>query len=129
MNNLIDTNFVIKIINREAEAINTFEQLKRQRIFISVITIGELSYGANKSNKKDYNMKLFGDFINDHVILNINQDTAVIYGEIKCNLVSKGQNIPENDMWLAASAIASNMKLITFDKHFSYIDDLDALIL
>jgi len=39
-------------------------------------------------------------------------------------LLKKGKPIPENDIWIAAIAIQQNLSLVTFDKHFSDVEDL-----
>jgi predicted nucleic acid-binding protein len=41
---LIDTNVIIKVLNGNAEAVNLFDSL--ENVYISVITVGELIYGA-----------------------------------------------------------------------------------
>ena len=127
--NLLDTNVVIKAINKDSETIKILEEMKKQKIFVSVITIGELAYGASKSNMKKQNIRLFSDFIDSRRILNADEKSALIYGEVKNGLKSKGVNIPENDMWIAAVAIANDLKLVTFDNHFKEIENLDALVL
>ena len=123
---LFDTNVVIKIMNGTTESP---ADIKKEDIFISVITIGELSYGASNSRMKDYNIKLFDNFISRYKVLKADEKSALIYGEVKHRLKSKGVNVPENDMWIAAIAISNDLKLITFDNHFEEIDNLDALIL
>ena len=52
--NIIDTNLVIKVINKDSKATEIFE--KSENIYISIITLGELFYGANKSVKKEYRL-------------------------------------------------------------------------
>ncbi|NSW90958.1 MAG: PIN domain-containing protein [Firmicutes bacterium] len=42
-------------------------------------------------------------------------------------MIRKGINIPENDLWIAATAIANNLKLATFDHHFTHIDGLEVV--
>jgi predicted nucleic acid-binding protein len=54
--NLVDTNVIIKMLNGDPEAIRIFDSL--DNIHISVITAGELFYGANKSSQTAENMKL-----------------------------------------------------------------------
>jgi len=41
-------------------------------------------------------------------ILSCDQHTAKIYGEIKSGLKSIGKPIPENDIWIAATAMQYN---------------------
>ncbi len=46
---LLDSNIVINIFRNNAETINKVSQLST--IYIPVIVLGELYYGANKSNQ------------------------------------------------------------------------------
>ena len=39
-------------------------------------------------------------------------------------LRSKGRPIPENDLWIAASALRHSLDLVTRDHHFEEIDGL-----
>jgi predicted nucleic acid-binding protein len=53
---------------------------------------------------------------NDHI--------AVSYGLIKSELEKKGKKIPENDIWIAATAHMYGLSVATFDQHFSYISHI-----
>jgi len=121
--NLIDTNVIIKLLNGDEETIEIFASL--ENINVSVITAGELFYGAQKSSRKSENMKLFKDFLSEYPVVDINEIVSESYGKLKSKLVKKGINIPENDIWIAATAISYKLKLITFDEHFKSMNDLD----
>ena len=66
------------------------------------------------------------DFINNSRIdiINHTQDTAAFYSEIVLHLRKKGNPIPTNDIWIAATAMQHGLALFTLDKHFSAIDGL-----
>jgi tRNA(fMet)-specific endonuclease VapC len=46
------------------------------------------------------------------------------YGRLKQSLRERGRPIPENDMWIAATAKCHDMVLVTRDRHFHEIEDL-----
>jgi len=52
------------------------------------------------------------------------EDAARYYGQIKELLRQKGKPIPENDIWIAASAIQYALTLATRDLHFDSVDGL-----
>ena len=120
---LIDTNIIIKLLNGDQKAVELFDSL--DGIHISVITAGELFYGAQKSSRINENMLLFKNFLSEYSIVEINESVSETYGEIKANLVKRGINIPENDIWIAATAISYNLNLVTYDEHFKNINDLN----
>lgn len=47
-----------------------------------------------------------------------------MYGEIKALLRQKGKPIPDNDIWMAASARQHLLTLVTRDSHFDEVDNL-----
>jgi tRNA(fMet)-specific endonuclease VapC len=122
--NLIDTNIVIKLLNGDQKTIDMFDIL--ENIKISSITAGELYYGAQKSSRVKENMELFNGFLSEYPILEVDERVSHVYGEVKTKLVKAGINIPENDIWIAATAISNELTLITYDEHFKKIDGLDA---
>jgi len=123
--NIIDTNVIIKLLGGDEHAAEIFAG--NENISVPVIVAGELFYGAYKSTRKEENMKLFADFLSNYPLLPVNGEIAVLYGEIKTNLLKNGFTIPENDIWIAATAKAYRCVLITFDSHFDSIEGLNIL--
>lgn len=124
--NLIDTNVIVKLLNGDNKTIQLFDPL--EDIYISTVTAGELFYGAYKSSRINENFKIFEDFLSEYPVLGIDEDISVIYGKIKAELVKKGINIPENDLWIAATAIRNDLNLFTFDEHFKHVSELGLLV-
>lgn len=58
------------------------------------------------------------------VILPADRETAEVYARIKQGLRSKGRPIPDNDLWIAATAIQHGVALLNRDAHFDEIDEL-----
>jgi predicted nucleic acid-binding protein len=50
-----------------------------------------------------------------------------MYGIVKEQLRKIGVNIPENDIWIAATAKARNCRLLTYDAHFKSVDGLSVI--
>jgi len=124
---LLDTNIIIDLFNGDAAV--TKKILNANEIFIPNIVIGELYYGSYGSKKSKSNLKRLEEFILSSTIINTNIETARVYGYIKNELKKKGSPIPENDIWIAAVAKQHSLKLLTRDRHFKSIDDLDTDIL
>jgi len=115
----IDTNVIIKFLNGDEKARQIFDE--NQEIAIPVTVVGELIFGACKSARRQENLELFNDFISQYDILPIDKTVAKIYGEVKAKLAIKGINLPENDIWIAATAKANDYNVISFDAHFAHI--------
>ena len=119
---LVDTNVIIRLLRADARSVELFDQA--DRIYIPAIVAGELFYGAENSTQKQENIKIFSEFLSQYQIVGVNLSIAKLYGEIKAQLKMAGKTIPENDLWIAATAKSYQYTLITFDDHFSDIEGL-----
>ncbi len=120
--NILDTNVIIRLMNGNESIRSAIYETTN--IHIPVVVIGELLFGAEKSQKRDLNRKNYLDFCAPYPVLDVTQKVADKYGKIKKELQEHGNVMPENDMWIAATAMANNMTVITQDKHFEYIQGL-----
>lgn len=68
-------------------------------VFIPVIAVGELYFGAYHSRRVEENRLGVLAFIANRYVLEIDVDTADMYGQLKQQLRAKGRPIPENDIW------------------------------
>jgi tRNA(fMet)-specific endonuclease VapC len=93
-------------------------------VFLPVVAIGELYYGAYKSGRVDANRQNVTAYIVNRFILDVDANTADVFGQVKQGLRAKGRPIPENDIWIAAIAIQYDLTLITDDAHFAEVDNL-----
>jgi predicted nucleic acid-binding protein len=57
-------------------------------------------------------------------VIPIDEITAEFYAQVYWNLKRKGNPIPTNDMWIAASTLQHGVALFTLDTHFNVIDGL-----
>ncbi len=119
---LLDTNIVIGLFAGEPIIKKRLEQA--EEVFVPIIVLGELYFGAQKSKYVDANIQKIDEFAISNAILGCDTETAQEYGVIKKGLKIKGGPIPENDIWIAAIAIQHDLELITRDSHFSEIDSL-----
>jgi tRNA(fMet)-specific endonuclease VapC len=119
---LLDTNIVIPFFADDPLIKRRIQQAGE--IFVPVIVIGELFYGAEKSSRKVENIAKIEEFIQDNVILDCSTETARKYGEIKQQLRKDGHPIPENDIWIAAIALQYELTLISRDSHFRDVKGL-----
>jgi tRNA(fMet)-specific endonuclease VapC len=111
---LLDTNTCIYIINKRPHwLVSRIDILEPPDVKISSITLGELEYGAAKSNYYEKNRKALIDFISPFEIIYFDVQDAEIYGIIRAELERKGEVIGPYDMQLAAQALNRNYTLVT----------------
>lgn len=118
---LLDTNAYTQFLAGEDTIID--EIVTADVIFFSVIVLAELFSGFKLGSKEEENRKNLEIFLAKPLIeiINISQETAEIYGQIYAALKKAGTPVPINDVWIAAQAIETGAKLISFDRHFSKI--------
>lgn len=96
----------------------------REDIYLSPIVTGELLYGVEKSAQAQRNLPRYLKFLSTINLVTVDLETAKLYGKVKMGLEQKGRRIPENDIWIAASALQHGMTLVTDDQRFSYVEGL-----
>ena len=57
-------------------------------------------------------------------IVPVDRATAEHYAGVYAALRKAGTPIPTNDMWIAASALQHNLRLLTYDGHFKHVPGL-----
>jgi tRNA(fMet)-specific endonuclease VapC len=123
---LLDTNICIYIQRQKPEnVLARFRGLKPGEALISVITWGELMYGAEKSSRKETVMALLDEFSVFVPVLPMPEQAGRAYGRIRAFLETQGTPIGNNDLWIAAHAITENLILVTNnEREFARIPDL-----
>ena len=111
---LLDTNICIYIRQkRPDEVLRRFRKLRPGEAVLSVITYGELLYGAVKSERPGAALERLRELINLLPALSMPETAAEAYGTIRAKLEAKGEMIRNNDLWIAAHALASKLTLVT----------------
>lgn len=110
---LLDTNIVIYVIKRRPiEVLHTFNKHQSQ-MAISSITLAELIYGAEKSQKTEQNLLQIEDFVSRLVVLDYGAKSAAHYGDIRAKLEKEGLTIGANDLHIAAHARSEGLIVVT----------------
>ena len=111
---LLDTNICIYLIKRRpAQVIERFKAFAYGEIGVSAITVAELQYGVEKSQRREENRAALTQFLLPLVIVDFDDRAAIAYGEIRAALASMGRPIGSLDMLIAAQAASLNVALIT----------------
>ena len=119
---LLDTNIVIAFLGGEGRV---KEHLARaEEVFVSSIVLGELYFGAMRSTRAEENQNRIDEFAAENTVLGCDLGTAREYGRIKNRLREKGKPIPENDIWIAATARQCDLTLVTRDEHYAEVEGL-----
>ncbi|MBZ5549771.1 MAG: type II toxin-antitoxin system VapC family toxin [Acidobacteriia bacterium] len=111
---LLDTNICIYIRQkRPEEVLRRFRKLRPGEAALSVITYGELLYGAAKSAQRVLALERLRELVRLLPALSLPDSAAEAYGSIRAELESKGEMIGNNDLWIAAHAVAAGLTPVT----------------
>ena len=124
---LLDTNICIYIIKHQPEIVRQHfkKHLPNRNILISVITLGELRFGAEKSQHKEKALKVIDELTSMIQVVELDETVAEHYAQIRHDLSAKGKIIGSNDLWLAAHARANDWVMVTNnEKEFVRVDGL-----
>jgi tRNA(fMet)-specific endonuclease VapC len=100
-------------------------------IFIPSIVLGELNYGFMQGNRQEFNERKLRQIISrlSIEIVSVDEDVARKYAIIYASLIRKGKKIPLNDVWIAACCMEVGGTLLTRDRHFEAVEQIESIIL
>ncbi len=98
---------------RKLEAVRQrWQQVDAGALAMSLITLGELEFGASKSKAADARAKLAALSAVVRVLLP-DHGVAARYGEIRHLLEARGEGIGPNDTWIAAHGLATQRTVVS----------------
>ncbi len=100
-------------------------------IYLPSVVLGELNFGFMKGTRKQFNESKLRQFINrlKVEIIDVDADVARKYAIIYLSLQTKGTKIPINDVWIAASCMEVGGTLLTRDKHFEVVEQIETILI
>ena len=121
----VDCNAVIAYREGIAEVCRRIEEA--ELLFMPIVVLGELLYGAKNSGRSTENEQAVRLFFEHCVPVNTDEDVATRYASLRRELKSVGRPIPENDIWIAAACLEVDSALLSNDGHFSGITSLTVI--
>jgi tRNA(fMet)-specific endonuclease VapC len=141
---LLDTNHCSRIIFGEPNLIQQLQVHSETGVATSVIVRGELLYMAAKSEQTAANLQQVKAFLDTIDLYPINLPITDIYGNLKGKLVNtfgpkekaerrkfniQALGFGDNDLWIAATAIHYNLTVVSTDRDFQRIQQVEPLTL
>lgn len=121
---LLDTNICIYYIKGKFQLDQKLGRVVPDLLFISEITLAELTFGVANSSHPSQNGKVLQNFLSGVQILPI-FNSLDIYANEKTRLRKLGTSIDDFDLLIGASAISNDMILVTNNvKHFKRMDHI-----
>jgi predicted nucleic acid-binding protein len=121
VNYLLDTCFVSELVKPSPNqgAVDWLENQAEERLYLSVITLGELQAGVSKladSPRKALLLRWLNDDLTQRFtgrLLPVGSEAALVWGIKRGEAAAGGQTLPLADSLIAATAIAHGMTVVT----------------
>jgi tRNA(fMet)-specific endonuclease VapC len=111
---LLDTNICIYIAKHNPPAVRErFVRHGADELAMSVITLGELRFGAEKNQAREKAIATLSQLESAILVAPLPEAAGQHYGQILSVLQKTGQPIGNNDLWIAAHARAEGWILVT----------------
>lgn len=111
---LLDTNICIYVAKEHPLAVRArFDKHTLHDLVMSTITLGELRFGAEKSQACERSLATIERLTQVIPVCALPLAAAEYYGKIRAILQKQGQPIGNNDLWLAAHALAEGWTLVS----------------
>ena len=122
---LLDTNICIFLLKGKYNLNMKLKQVGLQNCYISEITLAELKFGAECSNRVSENTEIVDGFAQELTIVPI-FNSLNIYAKEKARLRKSGKILDDFDLLIGATAIANKLILITEnEKHLQRMSKIN----
>jgi tRNA(fMet)-specific endonuclease VapC len=125
MSYLIDTDWLIDAVKQREPALKTLRALTPGGISISWISVAEVYEGPFSSPFPQSQLVALKHFISTYRILGIDDVVAESFARTRAHLRRHGAMVADLDLLIAATALAYDLTLLTFNqRHFQRIPNL-----
>ena len=125
---LFDTDAITNIFKPRPsrKLLGHLREIPKNHQFISAITVGEIVYGAMKSERPKFHLDNLENILLPRVnLLPFDSRAAFYYGKLRAEQESKGKPLSHADLQISATAIAGDLILVTGNtRHFKMIESL-----
>ncbi|MCL4201067.1 MAG: type II toxin-antitoxin system VapC family toxin [Pirellulaceae bacterium] len=114
MKYLLDTNICVFVIRRKSpQVLVQLEKYAADEVGVSAVTVAELRYGADKSERPAQNHAALDAFLVPLVTVDFGSEAAECYGKIRSQLERRGTPIGPLDTMIAAHSLCLGVPLVT----------------
>ena len=128
MRYMLDTNILVYVLNarpRHEAVIARFDGENPENLVVSSITLAELRYGIEKSQRRERNRRTLHRVLRALNVVAFDANAAEAYGAVRATLEATGKPVGPLDTLIAAHALALDLTLVTSNlREFSRIRGL-----
>ena len=126
---VLDTIVLIRMLAAMDRIPASFSQY--ERVLIPSVVVGEYRAGLFANNAGIHAARKFDEYTGRATVdtVPVTDRTAELYAKVYQALRAKGTPIPQNDMWIAASALEYGADIATHDEHFCLVPMLTVIVM
>jgi tRNA(fMet)-specific endonuclease VapC len=122
---LLDTDTIIYALKGDRHVVRRFEEKVAQPKAVSVITYGELFFGAMKSSSQHANLAKVRRVAELFPVVEVSRAIMETCGSLKADLEHRGKVVDDFDLVIASTALVLNYTLVTNnERHYRHIPGL-----
>lgn len=120
----MDTNIAIFYMKGKFDLEAKFDKISPDNCYISEITLAELKFGIEKSEKPEKNKKALENFLTGVQILPIFHSLD-LYAKEKARLQKAGTPVDDFDLLIAATSVTHSLTMVTNNtNHFKRVNGI-----
>mgnify|MGYP000857513377 FL=1 len=123
----LDSSVIVRHM-RTADLVISSRLKAATELYLPLTALGEMRFGLQRAGNSRRAVEQWERFSKEVVLLLPDDATATAYAELKQALAAKGKPIPENDLWIAATAKSHDLPLFCRDAHFDELAELMTII-
>ena len=123
---VLDTNVLIRFLERGGDYAATFS--KFDLLLIPAAVDGEYRAGIDAATRPGQRRQAAFDALLESSAVEyvpVGREVSSEYAKVFRQLQERGTPIPQNDIWIAATALVRRAPLCTFDDHFKNVETLE----
>lgn len=126
MKYMLDTNACIRYLNGQSEGIrDRLNELQPGEVALCSVVRAELLYGVRKSVQPKRNAERLACFLKGFPCFPFDEAASDAYADIRLKLENVGRPVGPNDLFIAATALANGLILVTHNtKEFGRVEGL-----
>jgi tRNA(fMet)-specific endonuclease VapC len=123
---VIDTSVLIDALHRKQSALRKILELEEtgETLCTTQINVLELYKGVHNPTRSEKGLEKVKKLLEALVILNIDEDTYEMFGELSAELRRRGDAIGDFDELIASIALTHEAALVSTDSHFQHVSGL-----
>ena len=122
----MDTDWVIDYLHKADRTVRRLEELLINGVGLSIVSLAELYEGLARSRNPDADTEALRLFLEAVDVVPLDDAACRVFGEERARLREEGNLIGDMDILIGATAISSNVSLLTNNRrHFERMQGLN----